>query len=309
MADVGITSSEEEALIPTLVGPLADEFGGLEAETPKRKFRFPWRMSGRRLLLFGIQILMVAIVVLLWQYAGTTSATQKLVISTPVNVAKYIWYFITGQTGVAHTINGQPTIGSWNDMWVTLQQAAGGYVLGIGSGIIVAVIVASSRWLRLFSAPFVSIGNAIPKIALIPLFILIFGSNYKSTVYFIATGIFFIAFYNVYNGIRSIDTLYLKNASALGANRRWLAREVYMPSIVGWLAASLRLCAAFSIAGAVLCEYFSSQQGMGYIIYTAYESASISVVIGAMLLVAFMALLIDRIVVRVQRHYSRWRLR
>ena len=117
--------------------------------------------------------------------------------------------------------------------------------------------------------------NALPKIALAPLFILIFGESVSARAYFVAAGIFFITFYNVFGGIRSIDVVYLRNARVLGANRRWLVRDVYAPSIVGWVMTSLRaLTSAWALTGAVIAEYLGSVKGMGYIVATGQQSSS-----------------------------------
>ncbi|HSY15744.1 MAG TPA: ABC transporter permease [Jatrophihabitantaceae bacterium] len=220
-------------------------------------------------------------------------------ISTPWHVAQYLWDFASGSSEQ----------GSWSDLRVTLQEAAGGCVLGVAVGIALAVLASSSRWLGLFASPFVAVVNALPKIALAPLFILIFGANYQSKVYFVAAAIFFLSFYNIYTGIRSIDTLYLRNTRILGANRRWLVREVYLPSIVGWVAISLRLSATYAIVCAVISEYLSANQGMGYVVYLAQGVNDPTVVIGGILIISFAALIIDRVIVRVQRHFTSWRLR
>ncbi|HXC76926.1 MAG TPA: ABC transporter permease [Candidatus Acidoferrum sp.] len=245
------------------------------------------------------QLTLTAVVLGLWQYIGSTSQTEALVISTPWHVAEYLWQFASGSSAQ----------GSWSDLSVTFQEAAGGCVLGVAVGIVLAVLVASSRWVALFATPFVAIVNALPKIALAPLFILIFGANYQSKVYFVAAAIFFLSFYNIYTGIRSIDILYLRNTRILGANRRWLIREVYIPSIVGWVAISLRLSATYAIVCAVVAEYLSANQGMGYVVYLAQGVNNSTVVIGGILIVSFTALIIDRIIVRTQRHFTSWRLR
>ncbi|HVW44015.1 MAG TPA: ABC transporter permease subunit [Amycolatopsis sp.] len=241
--------------------------------------------------------MLLALVILgAWQWLGSSSEVQALTVSTPVDVLKWIGEWMAGEEGHG-----------WDDLAVTMQEAALGWVLGVVVGVVLAVILASSKWLQLFGAPFVSILNALPKIALAPLFILIFGASLESKVYFVAAGIFFITFYNVFGGIRSIDPLLVRNARVLGASRLWLAREVYTPAIVGWLMTSLRLTSAWALTAAVVAEYLGAVEGMGYVVGAGQQNSQVEQVLGGVLVVAVVALVIDRILVLIEGHFARWR--
>ncbi|HEX3842110.1 MAG TPA: ABC transporter permease [Acidimicrobiales bacterium] len=286
-------------------GP-AEEIGGPRA-TPEESRRWniirrgdpgpdPETRRHKRIVRI-IQIAIVLVALGLWEYLGKSSKTLNLTISTPWDTAKWIGQWAEGKQ--AH---------GWSDLVVTLEEAAYGMFLGVLIGVVLAVVVSTSKWVRLFSAPFVSMLNALPKIALAPLFILIFGESVSARAYFVAAGIFFITFYNVFGGIRSIDVIYLRNARVLGANRRWLVRDVYAPSIVGWVMTSLRLTSAWALTGAVIAEYLGSVKGMGYIVATGQQSSSTPEVLGGVLIVAVVALIVDRVIVRIERHFSVWRL-
>jgi NitT/TauT family transport system permease protein len=257
-----------------------------------------YRAASHRIVVTVAQVALAAVAIAVWQYIGSRSVSAGYTISTPGHVADYLWKFVTGTS----------SLGGWQDLWITLGEAAVGYFIGVLVGIALAIGVSTSIWLERFTAPFVSAINALPKVALAPLFILYFGSTFKSKVYFVAAGIFFLSFYNVVNGMKSIDPRFVRNGRALGANRLWLARDIYLPSIVGWVAASLRLSAAFAIGGAVISEYLGALRGIGYVIYTAQESYNPAAVIGGILIVGFAALIVDRVIVRIQRHFSSWRL-
>jgi NitT/TauT family transport system permease protein len=251
----------------------------------------------RSLIVHAIQLGLLVIALGVWEWIGHGSKTQNLTVSTPWDVAKWI-----GRWAVGNEAHG------WDDLLATLEEGALGWLLGIFIGVGLAVTVASSKWIRLFAAPFVSVLNALPKIALAPIFILVFGETLSSKVYFVTAGIFFITFYNVFGGLRSIDVSYLRNARILGASRIWLVREVYAPAITGWVMTSLRLTAAWALTAAVIAEYLGSVKGMGYIVATGQNSAQVPEVIGGILVVAFAALVIDRVIVRIERYFTRWRL-
>jgi NitT/TauT family transport system permease protein len=252
---------------------------------------------GHRVIVWSIQLAIVAAFLALWQYFGSTSKTQKLTVGTPSDVAAWLWRWVQGEE--MHGLE---------DLRITLYEAAYGWILGVVSGIVIAVILASSKWLRAFVSPFVAMLNALPKIALAPLFILIYGQNLQSKAYFVAAGIFFITFYNVFNGLRSIEPVYLLNAKVLGANSWHLGRQVYAPSIVAWVMTSLRLTSAWALTGAVIAEYLGALTGMGAIVLSGQQNGQPEVVIGGIVAVAVVALIIDRVIVRVERRYSAWRL-
>jgi NitT/TauT family transport system permease protein len=263
---------------------------------PRSATPMPPSARRRRRLIRTAQVLIVVALIGVWQWIGGGSKTQALTISTPWDTARWI-----GQWAAGSQVHG------WSDLVATLEEAALGWLLGVAIGVILAVVLASSAWMRLFGAPFVSVLNALPKIALAPLFILIFGETLTSKVYFVTAGIFFITFYNVFGGIRSIDLLLLRNARMLGASRAWLVREVYAPAILGWVMTSLRLTSAWALTAAVIAEYLGSIQGMGYIVSIGQQSANIPEVLGGVLVVAVVALIVDRILVHVERHFARWR--
>lgn len=285
---------------PALTAPAEQAGIGAPARGARWRLRsappMPAAARRRRLLIRAAQVLIVVALIGVWQWIGGGSKTQALTISTPWDTAKWI-----GQWTAGSQVHG------WSDLVATLEEAVLGWLLGVAIGVVLAVVLASSAWMRLFGAPFVSALNALPKIALAPLFILIFGETLTSKVYFVTAGIFFITFYNVFGGIRSIDLLLLRNARVLGASRVWLVREVYAPAILGWVMTSLRLTSAWALTAAVVAEYLGSLQGMGYIVSIGQQSANVPEVLGGVLVVAVVALIVDRIIVYAERHFARWR--
>jgi len=258
--------------------------------------RTPTRNRRRQILIRVSQVALVVTALGVWEWIGQGSKTENLTIGTPWDVAKWIGQWATGKAA-----NG------WSDLGVTLEEAGIGWVLGLVVGVVLAAGLASSRWIQRFSMPFVSAFNALPKIALAPLFILIFGENLSSKVYFVTITVFFITFYNVFGGVRSIDPVILRNVKVLGATRWWSIREVYCPAILGWVATSMRLTAAWAITAAVVAEYLGSSKGMGYVVAVGQQSDSTSEVLGGVIIVAVTALIIDRIIVGSERHFSKWR--
>lgn len=257
-------------------------------------------VTRRQLLVLALQLAVIVVLVGLWQQMGSGSKTLYLTVSTPLDVLRWISSWATGGS-IPHG-NG------WSDLAITARTAAYGYLLGAGSGVVVGSIVGGSELLRRFAAPFVAMMNAFPKIALAPLFVVIFGASAAMQVYFVSAGVFFITFFAMFHGLQTIDVVYLRNAKMLGASLLWRARVVYLPSTFGWLISGLRLTATWSVAATVVVEYLTSGQGgMGLVVSSAQAADNVPQVVGGIIVVSVFALVIDRGLVRLNRRAMRWR--
>ena len=105
-----------------------------------------------------------------------------------------------------------------------------------------------------------------PRIILAPIFVVWFGLGIASKVALGVTLVFFIVFFNVYQGVREVSPVVLANARMLGASPRQLLRHVYLPSAMSWVFASLHNSVGLAFVGAVVGEYLGSAEGVGYLI-------------------------------------------
>jgi NitT/TauT family transport system permease protein len=243
------------------------------------------------------QVGLLAVILISWQIAGSVSETNRLLFSTPIDVATWIWDWAQGEYGNGLT-----------DLAVTTAEALIGWVVGVALGAVVGAAMGSSRLLSDYGAPFVALLNAIPSIAFAPIFILIFGASYESKVYFVITVTFFIAFFSVFAGIRGIDANLLRNVRMLGASPLWKLRTVYAPATLGWLLTSLRLAWAWALAAAVVAEYLGAPQGMGSLVATGQRTDDVAAVLGGIIVVALVSLVGDRLIVRVDKRLRKWRV-
>lgn len=250
----------------------------------------------RRWIVLGARVVVLAVILLVWTRLGSRQ-TESLVISSPRKVLDWTWGWARG-----HRVHGL------DDLIQTLREALYGYLIGVVLGVALAVLFAASETVQKLFAPVIAIFNSLPKVAIAPLLILVFGNTLEAKAYFVATGVMFIAFFNVYGGLRSIDVAHLTNVRILGANWWWQARELYMPSILGWLMTSLRLMAAWALTGAVIAEYLASSSGMGFVIASGQQVAAGDQVMGGIITIAVVALVVDRAIARVERRFLRWKV-
>ena len=117
--------------------------------------------------------------------------------------------------------------------------------------------------------PYIKMPNALPRVVLAPIFMLWLGLGIWSKVALGVTLVFFIVFFNVYQGVKEVSPVMLANARMLGMNERQLFRHVYWPSALSWMFSSLHTSVGFAIVGAVVGEYLGSAAGLGYLIHQA----------------------------------------
>jgi NitT/TauT family transport system permease protein len=145
-----------------------------------------------------------------------------------------------------------------------------------------------------------------PRIVLGPIFAVWFGLGIWSKVALGVTVVFFIVFFNVYQGVREVSPTILANTRMLGANQRQLMRMVYIPSAMSWVFASLHNAVGMAFVGAVVGEYLGSARGIGYLILQAEGVFNINGIFAGILTLTIFAYVLDQCVGVVERRLLVW---
>jgi NitT/TauT family transport system permease protein len=146
-----------------------------------------------------------------------------------------------------------------------------------------------------------------PRLILAPIFAVWFGLGIWSKVALGITIVFFIVFFNVYQGIKEVSPVLLANVRMLGANRVQLIRRVYIPSALSWVFSSLHLSVGMAFVGAVIGEYLGSAAGVGYLILQAESTFDIDVVLAGIVVLTIFALFLDMLVTKIESWQLGWR--
>ena len=213
----------------------------------------------------------------------------------PVKIFGRIWtWFVTNADIYQH-------------LWVTLLETvlafAIGTVLGLGFGLWLAL----SPLAGAICDPYIKALNSMPRVILAPIFAVWFGLGIASKVALGVTLVFFIVFFNVYQGVKEVSPVVLANARMLGASQRQLLRHVYLPSATSWVFSSLHTSVGLAFVGAVVGEYLGSSRGVGYLILQAEGAFDINTVMAGILVLTAFALALDAGVGRIERRLMRWR--
>jgi NitT/TauT family transport system permease protein len=192
---------------------------------------------------------------------------------------------------------------------VTLIETLLAFVLGSGFGLAGGLWLALAPMASAILEPYIKALNSMPRIILAPIFAVWFGLGIASKVALGITLVFFIVFFNVYQGVKEVSPVVLANARMLGASPRQLLRHVYLPSATSWVFSSLHTSVGLAFVGAVVGEYLGSASGVGYLIHQAEGVFDINTVMAGILVLTGFALALDAGVGRLERKLLKWQPR
>jgi len=198
-----------------------------------------------RYVAYTLALVIVVAFLLVWQHVGLIEA---LVTSRPTAVASAFAQWFTNPA-----LRG--------DIPISLEEAGISFVGTMVFAALLASFLAYSKLASALAAPYISLWNAVPKIALAPVFIFVFGIGVHAKVYFTICATFITPFFAIYRGLTSVDVTILAHAKILGASRRQLVRDVFIPSVIGTTLAVLRVVTQFCLIAGVLSELIASSKG------------------------------------------------
>jgi len=195
----------------------------------------------------------------------------------------------------------------YEHLLVTLIETLLAFGIGTALGLDVGLWLALSPLASALADPYIKAMNAMPRVILAPIFAVWFGLGILSKVALGITLVFFIVFFNVYQGVREVSPVVLNNARMLGASGGQLLRTVYVPSAMSWVFSSLHTSVGMAFVGAVVGEYLGSSRGVGYLILQAEGAFDINTVFAGILVLTAFALALDALVSAAEKRLLVWR--
>jgi NitT/TauT family transport system permease protein len=195
----------------------------------------------------------------------------------------------------------------WGDIGVTLREAVLGFFLGSLVGIVVGIVLGQNRFLADVLGPYIKIVNAVPRIILGSIFLVAFGLGTFPKVLLAAVLVFFIVFFNAFQGVREVNPNLVANVKVLGASPLEVARHVTIPSALTWIIASLHTAFGFAIIGALVGEVLGSQRGIGLVISQAQGRLDPNTVFAGMAIMAVVTLAAEYLISLLESRVLSWR--
>jgi NitT/TauT family transport system permease protein len=244
----------------------------------------------------ALQVLTLAALLAAWEVLSRTGVADPFFFSRPTDIAAQIWdWLVTGFI--------------WQHLVATLVEAMLAFLIGTLAGVVFGLAFARIELLAAIFDPYIRILNALPRVILAPIFLLWFGLGLASKVALGVSLVFFVVFFNTFQGIREVDPVVLNNARMLKASDRQLLAYVYLPSAMAWIFSSLHTSIGFALVGAVVGEYMGAARGIGYVVAQAQGVFDTTGVLAGLIMTSTVVLCIDLGINRLERHLLRWRPR
>ncbi len=266
----------------------------IETETPVATVVRParkWRVEPGVL---ALQVLILVAVLAFWQFGTEAGIIRKFFFSQPTEVAQRLgdWFFRSRII--------------YRHIEATFVETVLSFVIGVVLGILFGFVMARSELAAKVFGPYVTVLNAMPRVVLAPIFVLWFGLGQNSKVALGVSLVFFIVFYNTFQGVREADPRVIDKARMLGASNWQVIRHVQFPSAMTWILSSLHTSVGFALAGVVVGEYLGSTKGIGYLVSFAEGNFDSTGVFAGMTVLAVLVMVIELSIIPVERRLLRW---
>ncbi|OGL12565.1 MAG: hypothetical protein A3F92_16480 [Candidatus Rokubacteria bacterium RIFCSPLOWO2_12_FULL_71_22] len=197
----------------------------------------------------------------------------------------------------------------WQMALSTIQSTLWGFVVGVSSGFAAGLLLGRNDRLARILEPYIIAFNSLPRIALVPLITMIFGFGLLAKIVLAWTIVFFIVFFNTFQGVRSVDADLVHAARFLGASEQQILRTVVVPSALAWTFASLTPSISFALIGVVVGEFLGGESGggLGYLIIQSLGTLNAADMMVALLSLGAIGVVLALGIKQVEIRLLRWR--
>lgn len=250
------------------------------------------------------QIGLLVLFLLAWQFLPQVPALKALshafdsyFVSSPVRIARELYNLATGN-------DNSPLI--WPYIWSTVYASLLGTVIGMVLGAAFGLVMSNFKFLSEVMRPFVIGMNAVPRIALVPIIVIVFGPNQVSCVIISVLVVFFVAFFSAYEGGTSVREELVQNARLLGASNWRILTVIRLQFVMAWTLASLPLSVTFAVISVVTAEILTGVPGMGSLLGTAAVTGNAALTFGVVITLAVVGVAITLAADAVRARVLHW---
>lgn len=242
----------------------------------------------------AMQIALAVAVLVAWQFVAGR-LIDEFMISSPLAVIDRLWGWLASGSIFVH-------------VWATVYATLLGFVIGSVAGIVGGVWLGLSPFLARLLNPFIWGFNALPKVALAPLFILWFGLGINSKVALAAVLVVFLVFVNTFSGVREVDRDLVDSLRLMRASRRQVLTKVILPSATSWIFVGLKTSVPYALIGAIIGEMIAANRGLGYLVQRAGSEFDTAGVFAALVVISVLAVVFNEAVNMLQARLESWKV-
>jgi NitT/TauT family transport system permease protein len=220
-------------------------------------------------------------------------------ISRPSAIWRRFWYLSSGAVRVP----------LWQLLLSTLEATFLGFGVGVATGFAAGLVLGRNERLAAILGPYIVAVNSLPRIALVPLVTMLFGFGLLAKVVLAWLIVFFIVFFNTFQGARGVDPDLIHSARFLGASERQVMRTVIVPSALAWTFASLTPSVSFALIGVVIGEFIGGESGggIGYLIIASLGSLNAADMMVALVVLGATGMVLALGIRQLEARLLRWR--
>ncbi|MCE8006104.1 ABC transporter permease [Aestuariivita sp.] len=196
--------------------------------------------------------------------------------------------------------------GTFGHIWVTFVETVVGFLIAVVVGVVLGGILGKVRWLEQTLSPLIVGLQVMPKVALIPLFIVWFGFGMTSKIVLAAVLAFFPIMTNTILGIKSVDRGHRDVMLSLNASRWQTFRDVELPSALPFILTGMEVGIVLATIGAIVGEYLGGNDGLGYMAIATLNAFDVDAMFGVILLMTVLGLVLYFAVVGIRRFVTPW---
>ncbi len=254
-------------------------------------------VNHRRLVIF-LRIAVAVVTLVGWEVAVNYGLIDAFFFSQPSAIYAQLVVWLTEGTAQGPL---------WHELLVTMHETVLGFLIGSALGIFFGIALGRNKLAADVFSIYIKVANAIPRVVLGSIFIIMFGLGMGSKVALAVVMVFFVVFGNAFQGVREADKNLIANAYILGANKRQVTFSVVFPSALTWILASLHVSFGFALVGAVVGEFLGARHGIGLLIATAQGTFNAAGVFAAMIVLAVVALAAEYLLTAIENKLLKWR--
>ena len=255
-------------------------------------------MTRRRLGIVAAQLAVLVIVFGGWQLFTQLKIVDPFFFGQPSGIVSTAWHWVQHGTSFGSI---------WLQISTTMEEALLGFGIGVAGGVVAGVLLGQFRFLSDVLSPYIKAVNALPRIVLGALFVILLGLGMSSKVVLAAFLVFFVVFFNAYQGVREVDGNLVNNARILGGSRLQVIRNVVIPSAMTWIIASLHVAFGFAVIGAIVGEVLGAQHGLGVLITDSQNNFNADGIFAGMIIIGAIALIAEWLIGLLERRLLAWR--
>lgn len=241
-------------------------------------------------------LLITVVILIVWELSVRLGYVSTVTFAAPSDIAAAFWKMV---------VKGE----LYGNLGISLYRLAVGFGIGASLGIAAGV---ATGWFELARRSFEPIINALyglPKIAILPLLILLMGIGEAPKITVIVFGTFFPVWINTYTGMRNVDRLLVRVVRNFGADERQVLLKVGLPYIVPYLIAGMRLAMGHGLVLIIAAELLAAKSGIGYLTWQAAEQYNMEKLLALILLFGLMSLVLLKFFLYLERRATPWRVK